>query len=141
MTKPTPWTTPFVSSVNRMVDFELDGRQVCLSPRRPGADWYRVLVDGVPVPMEVTRTSTHTGNLGTTTREIQAARPAEWIQIEGEPCEPSIWRSRTASIHFSLPTAYVYNTAVWHSQSVRLTFAEDFSHVTVIWDDSVDDAT
>ncbi|MGI5171223.1 hypothetical protein ACQEU3_43420 [Spirillospora sp. CA-253888] len=124
-----------------MVDFELDGRRVSLSPQEPGADRFRVLVDGVPVPMELTRTNTRTGNLGTTTREIAARHPAEWVQIEGEPSEPSVYGSRKVYIHFHLPTTYIYNTAVWCAQSVCLTFAEDFSGVSVLWDESIDDST
>ncbi|MFI6515421.1 hypothetical protein ACIBF1_07650 [Spirillospora sp. NPDC050679] len=123
------------------MDFELDGRRVRLSPREPGADWFRVLVDGVPVPMEVTRTRTRTGNLGTTTREIEARHPAEWFQIEGDPTTPSVYGPRKAHIFFHQPTTYVYKTAIWRAQSVSLTFADDFSGVTVLCDDSVDDAT
>ncbi|MFI0449467.1 hypothetical protein [Actinomadura sp. 6N118] len=121
-----------------MVEFELDGRQVSLVARTPESSEFRVLVDGVPVPMDVTRTETFTGNLGSSTREVEACHPAAWIQIEGTPHDPSIWGPRIAYVLFMKPIVSVYNTSVWSSDSVHLTFADDFTRVAVAWDESTD---
>ncbi|MFA1551572.1 hypothetical protein [Actinomadura chokoriensis] len=123
------------------MEFELDGRRVSLAARRPASSDFRVLVDGDPIPMEVTRIERHTGNLGTHTRELEAQHPAPWVRIEGTPWEPDIRGPRTAYIFFELPAGYVYNTSVWRSQSVGLTFTDDFSSVAVICIESVDTST
>lgn len=124
-----------------MVEFELNGRQVSLVRRTPESSEFRVLVAGVPVPMDVTRTETYEGNLGSSTREVEACHPAAWIRIEGTPHEPSIWGPRIAYVFFPKPIVEVYNTSVWSSESVHLTFANDFSRVAVVWDVSTDTST
>jgi hypothetical protein len=123
------------------MEFELEGRRVALAERAPASKEFRVLVDGVPTPMEVTRTETDTGNLGTHTREVEARHPAPWVRIEGTPTEPQHRGPRAVYIYFQQPTGYIYNTSVWRSESVHLTFADDFSSVAVVVNESTDVST
>ncbi|GAA2611756.1 hypothetical protein GCM10010411_52870 [Actinomadura fulvescens] len=123
------------------MEFRLDGRRVSLAALESGSSEFQVLVDGVPVPMDVARTATYTGNVGTHTREVEPRHPAPSIRIEGDPQEPDIRGSRTVSIYFQQPTGYVYNTSVWRSESVRLTFASDFSRVAIDCDQAIDTST
>jgi hypothetical protein len=95
--------------------------------------------------MTLTITETHESNTGSRTREIEAPHRVSWIASKGCPADTKVevesGEPRKASLRFYPETGYVYNTAVWESHWVKMTFAEDYASVDVQWNYSIDTST
>jgi hypothetical protein len=135
-----------------MKNFTIDGHHVSFLARNTEgrlektATEFCILVDGTPVPMTLTIIETHESNTGSRTREIEAPHRVSWIASKGCPADTKVEvgsgeARRRAWLRFSPETGYVYNTAVWESHWVKMTFGEEYASVDVQWHCSIDTST
>ncbi|CUU59108.1 hypothetical protein Ga0074812_124133 [Parafrankia irregularis] len=125
-----------------MADIVVDGRRVSTEVRDQPRG-FRILVDGHPVAMTLTRTETIVGNIGTSTRQTHAPCRVDWLDGAPWPDDAliNVYSDSTVHVGIQQKTGYVYNTAVWHWDHLRLAFDPAYTHVDVTWDDWADVST
>ncbi|EFC85141.1 hypothetical protein [Parafrankia sp. EUN1f] len=125
-----------------MAEIVVDGYRVT-TEQRDQAGGYRILVDGAPVPMTLTRTETIIGNISTSTRQTEPPRAVDWLPDTAWPdsARISLHPDRTVDVSYSEETGYVYNTAVWRWVRILLTFNPAYTHVDVSWNHTADVST
>jgi hypothetical protein len=132
---PPPAPAPPVAPPTPVRRVVLDGREITLDA--VGADAWRVLVDGRPVPMTYRETDATLTDYGTHYKELQPARSVVQLAV---PDDGMPWpafetgrspTTRSASLHWREPTAAFHNLAIYSSRTLSLRFPLDFATVDV----------
>lgn len=93
--------------------------------------------------ISLTRTKTFVDNTSTSTRQTHPPHAVDWLPGAPWPDDAliGVYSGRVVWVSIQQKTGYVYNTAVWRWEKIRLAFDPAYTHVDVIWDDYADFST